>query len=85
MCKVKGYGMNVTTPISKQDDSLLGFAFVDNLDLVSGANDVHTAGTTMITHFEALMISWNGGIRTTDGLIVPEKTHWFLIALFGTA
>ena len=51
MCKTKGHGMKVTTPISKQEASILGFAFVDDADLVCGANDVHTTGATMITRF----------------------------------
>ena len=51
MCKAKGYGMKVTTPISKEDLSILGFAFVDDADIVLSANDVHTTGATMITRF----------------------------------
>ena len=62
MYKIKGHSMNVTTPIFKQDVSLLGFAFVDDADLVSGANNVHSTGTTMIARFQALMTCWNGGI-----------------------
>ena len=65
--------MNVTTPISKQDISLLGFAFVDDADLVCGANAFYTTGATMITRFQSLMTCWNGRIRVTGGLIAPEK------------
>ena len=56
--------MTVLTPISKHEISLLGFAFVfvDDADLVTGADDVHTIGTTMIARFQALMTCWNGGI-----------------------
>ena len=62
LCKAKGHGMKVTTPISKQDVSLLGFAFVGNADLVSGTKDVHTTRITVIKRFRALMTCWNGGI-----------------------
>ena len=68
--------MKITRPISKEDVSLLGFAFVDDADLVSGADDVHTSGTTMIARFQALMTCWNGGIRAIGGLVTPKKTHW---------
>ena len=51
MCKVRGHGMNVTTPISKQEVSLLGFEFVNNVDLIYCANNVYTTGTTMIVCF----------------------------------
>ena len=75
MRKAKGHGMKVATPISKQDVSLLGFAFVDDADLVCRADDIHTTGATMITRFQSLMTCWNGGIRATGGLIAPGKTH----------
>ena len=56
MCKAKEHGMNITTPISKQNVSLLGFVSVNDVDLVCSANNVHTPGTTIIAHLQALMI-----------------------------
>ena len=44
--------MKVTTPISKQNVSLLCFAFVINVDLLSSADDVHTTGATMTAGFQ---------------------------------
>ena len=55
MCKTMGHGIKVTTPIFKQEVSLLGFAFVDDADLVYGADDVHTTGATMNICFQSLM------------------------------
>ena len=78
--KAKGRGMKVTTPISKQDLSLLGFAFVNDADLVCGANDVHTTGTNMIPRLPSLMTYQNSMIQATGGLIAPRKTRWFLIS-----
>ena len=43
--------MKVTTPISKEDVSFLGFLFVDDADLIAGADDVYTTSTTMIAWF----------------------------------
>ena len=56
------------------------FCNVEDADLVSNTNDVHTTGNTNIACFQALMTCWNGGIRATGGLIAPEKTRWYLIA-----
>ena len=55
MCKARGHGMNMTTAISKQEISFMGFAFVDDADLVTGAEDVNTSGATMIARFQAMM------------------------------
>ena len=53
---------SIITPISKHDISLLGFVFVNNTDLVSSTDDVHSTGATMIALFQALMIWLNSGI-----------------------
>ena len=74
--------MNMTTAISKQDLSFMGFAFIDDADLVAGAKDVNTPGATMIAWFQAMTTCWNGGIRATGGVIAPGKTRWLLIAFF---
>ena len=46
-CKAKGHNMKVITPISEEDVSHLSFAFIDNADLMAGADDVYTTGTNM--------------------------------------
>ena len=75
MCKARGHGMNLTIPISKHVISFMGFAFVDDVDLIPGADDVDTSGATIIARFQAMMTCWNGGIRATGELIAPEKTR----------
>ena len=55
-------GMTVSTPIIKQEITSLRFAFLDDADLVTGADDVHKSGTTIIARFQALMTCWNDGI-----------------------
>ena len=78
MCKRRGHGTTFTTAITRTEVSLLGFAFVDDADLVSAANDVHTTGEEMIAKMQALMTDWCGGIRATGGLIAAAKTRWLL-------
>ena len=63
-CKAKRNSMNVTTLVSKQDVLLLGFAFVNNQDLASGANNVYTTCTTMITHFHISLPDKNDNLYT---------------------
>ena len=55
--------------MSRTEVSLLGFAFVDDADLVSAADDVHTSGEEMIAKMQLLMTDWCWGIRATGGLI----------------
>ena len=55
ICKVRGHGMNMTTAISKQEISFMGFAFVDDADFVAGAKDGNIPGATMIARLRARM------------------------------
>ena len=82
MCKARGHGMNLTTPISVAEISFMRFTFVDYADLISGAEDVNTSGATTIARFQAIMTCWNDGICASGGLIAPEKTRLFLLAFF---
>ena len=78
-CRRKGHVTTVTTPLSKTSISLLGFAFVDNADLVTAAQNAYQTGTEMIGKMQALMTHWCGCICATGGFIAPAKTRWFLV------
>ena len=81
-CKRKGHWTTITTPISKRIVSFLGFAFVDDTDLVTAANDSYQSGGEMVQKMQALMTDWCGCIRATDVLIAPTKTRRFLVSFF---
>ena len=49
---MKVHLMIIITSISKQVVSVIVFVFVDNTDLVSGAEDVYTTAETMIEQFQ---------------------------------
>ena len=59
--------------------TIIGFAFVDDADLVDGAPSVHTRGENLIVNFQATLSRWCGLLWTTGGLIVPQKSKWWLI------
>ena len=76
--------MIIITFISKNVITLLGFAFVDGVDPVSGAEDAHMISEFLIKHFQVLMICWNDGFFAIGGLVAQGKKQWFLIAFSGT-
>ena len=81
-CKRKGHGTTIRTPISKKIVSLLGFAFVDDADLVTATKNACTSGVEMIQKIQALMTEWCGCVWATGGYIALAKTRWFLILFF---
>ena len=50
-----GHGLLAVTTISATTLSLVGFAFVDNADLVDDAIDVDTPGEDLIDRFQVAM------------------------------
>ena len=81
-CKRKRHGTTIITPISNRTVSLLGFAFVDNADLVTLANNAYQSGAEMSLNMQATMIDWCGCIWTTAGFIAPIKTRCFFVFFF---
>ena len=66
----------------KKTVSLFRFAFVDDADLVTAANNAYQSFGEMIQEMQALMTDWCDCIPATGGLITPTKTRWFLLSFF---
>ena len=79
MLRDMGYGCFFRMAISGEELSFVGYAFVDDADLVvtaEGANDDYEA---VAQQMQKAMDEWEGGIRATGGAVEPSKTHWYLI------
>ena len=81
-CKRKSHRTTSTTPISKKEVSLIGFAFVDNADLVTTANNAYISRLKVIQKMLTLMTERCGCFCATGGLVAPVKTRWFLVSFF---
>ena len=71
--KTAGHGLKAVTAISRKSVSLVGFAFVDDTDIIDGAEDVNTSGERILARFQSAMDRWCGVLRATGGLIAPEN------------
>jgi hypothetical protein len=57
----------------------VGYCFVDDTDLVEFPSEITTADS--VAHsIQHAVDAWEAGIRATGGAIVPDKSHWYLIA-----
>ena len=57
MYKMKGHGINDSFLSQKRlSYSLFGFSLVDNADMVSRSEDLHTTGEIIIERFQEFMI-----------------------------
>ena len=60
--------MTISTSISKQEISLIGFITVNDADMVTSDDNVNTTGTELIAKFQALMIKRNSEISSSGGI-----------------
>jgi len=70
--------MTVICAISLQKQTKIGFAFVDDTDLIvtDSTNDEQAVATTKI---QGSLKVWHGLLKATRGDLVPEKCFWYLI------
>jgi hypothetical protein len=77
MLRSNGLGAQFLLSVSLHTTELVGYAFVDDTDLVvlkpeMSATEAHRSMQSSLT-------AWEGGIRATGGAIIPEKSHWYLV------
>jgi len=73
----EGFVATMLCVMSKQFQSLEGFAFVDDADLIvtNPSNDKQKVANKM----QQLVQLWHGLLKATSGDLVPEKCFWYLI------
>ena len=79
MLRGMGYGAYLKAAISGERLQFVGFAIVDDADLVETAKSMVATFLEVATQLQNSLSAWEGGLRATDGAIVPEKSHWYLI------
>jgi hypothetical protein len=77
MLREAGLGATFLSALSQISTTLVGFAFVDDTDLI-------TSGPRMplkevLSTIQESLNAWKGGIRATGGAIEPTKSHWYLV------
>jgi len=74
----EGFYALIQGAISLQQRRITGFAFVDNTDLcvTHQSNNVEQVAL----HMQQAVTNWEGLLRATGGVFVPDKCFWYLIA-----
>ena len=75
------HGIKYRTPLSLEDDSIVGFAFVDDTDLAVGdLRQAHIDISDVFIEAQRTIDSWEGGLKTTGGAIRPDKSFVYPIS-----
>ena len=75
MLRTAGNGAFITSPLSKETSHIVGYAFVDDTDLITmDMRDINMEADEIMSNMQDSIDRWEGGLRTTGGAIVPEKS-----------
>ena len=76
----QNYGVHLRAPISKTLLHITGFGFVDDADLIQGANQGQHI-QTLIQKSQAMLKLWEEILRVTGGAFdIKDKSDWTLIS-----
>ena len=75
MLRTAGNGAHIISPISKESSHIVGFAFVDDTDLITyNMRNKDTSVEDTMIEMQSSIDRWEGGLCTTGGAIVLEKS-----------
>ena len=74
----RGYGIFVRSP-SGADFFFVGYAFVDDTDLVVNDPLPSASSTSVIDRLQTSINFWESSLRASGGALVPSKCHWYLV------
>jgi hypothetical protein len=78
LLRSKGCGCEFLSPISLTPYNSVGYAFVDDTDVIESKLDMVDYNNA-VSKLQITVDTWEGGLKATCGAIVPEKTYWYLI------
>ncbi len=80
MLREAGNGGYFVEPISKKISHSVGYAFVDDTDLVQfDARDQNMSTEEVMEKMQDSINRWEGGLKATGGAIVPQKSFVYPI------
>ena len=74
MMRKEGYGAYFVTPITKEKIDFVGCSFVDDTDLVLSSPISSDSLEEITAQMQQAINTWEGGLRSTGGALVPEKS-----------
>ena len=75
----QGYGTFFKTAISGLEIRLVGYAFVDDTDLIQSAKNSSESIESVIKEMQSAIDLWEGLIKATGGALSVEKCCWWAI------
>jgi hypothetical protein len=74
----KGFGCEVLCPLSSKYFRFVGYAFVDDTDIIQSVLQEDPEATRK--QLQEAIGTWEFSLKATCGALVPEKTVWWLVS-----
>lgn len=78
MMREKGFGTKIVAPISNDTEEIIGFAFVDDTDVLASIPKQNDPDATM-NRMQATINYWEKAAKVTGGAIAPNKSWYYLV------
>jgi hypothetical protein len=70
----QGFGATLQSAITNRICSLVGYAFVDDMDLVHTAQVMGILTSKLLSQYQQVVDHWQGLLEATGGAIEPTKS-----------
>ena len=75
----RGYGIYLRSPVSGSTYMFVGYAFVDDTDLVVDGLTPSATASQVAARLQASVHFWEAALRASGGALSPAKCHWYLV------
>jgi hypothetical protein len=75
-----GFGCEILCPISSKFFKFMGFAFVNDTDVIQSVLSETPAQAQAQAQLQEAIDTWEFSLKATCGALVPEKTVWWLVS-----
>jgi len=74
-----GYVVCFKLALSGTKVSLVGYSFVNDMDLIQTGPSLTFSGTDILPLMQATLTLWEQGLQAIGGTLVPDKPIWYLL------
>ena len=79
MLKEEGFGASIITPLTQELIQTVGFAFVDDADLIQSALNSSKTIHSVMEKMQQMLNLWEGALKATGGALDPNKSFIYAI------
>ena len=75
----RGYGILLRSPVTGSSFMFVGYAFVDDTDLVVDGVVSRATSSQVAERLQQSVHFWEAALRASGGALSPAKCHWYLV------